>query len=75
MVGLGVVVLGVVTVVGIVVVPATEKQYSAHKQFNKIWKSKYLSWISNHDNENYVLTPTSIPHTSGLSEITRELFI
>lgn len=39
MVGLGVVVVVVVvvvTVVGIAVVPATGKQYSAHKQFNKI---------------------------------------
>lgn len=75
MVGLGVVVLGVVTVVGIVVVQSTEKQYSAHKQFNKIWKSQYLSWVSIHDNKNYALTPTSIPHTSGISETTRELFI
>lgn len=39
MVGFGVVVVVVVvvvTVVGTAVVPATEKQYSAHKQFNKI---------------------------------------
>lgn len=49
MVGLGVVavvVVVVMTVVGIAVVPTTEKQYSAHKQFIKISYSINLVFLT-----------------------------